>query len=155
MEIRSRDNKDPLFSIIIPCKEIQEADKCLVTCLSISENAEILVIPDIICGGLPAEKRNYAMSRARGKYYAFIDADAYPSQYWLGTAEYYLAKGYSAVCGAGIIPPNSPILEIASDLILRMMPCSYRVARKSPRIVSEFPTFNLIVRADRAPKFKP
>ena len=155
MGIRERNNEDPLFSIIIPCRHIWEADICVGYCSDLQENIEILAISDIVCSGFPAMKRNYGMSIAKGKYYAFIDSDAYPSQYWLGAAKYFLDKGYSAVCGAGIIPPNSPILERASDLILRMMPCSYRVVRKRPRIVSEFPTFNLIVRADRSPKFKP
>ena len=156
MGIRERNNEDPLFSIIIPCKEKEEARKCVEECRRYEDcGEEIMVVDDKTCAGLPADKRNWAMARAKGKYLAFIDSDGYPSYDWLSAARYFLAKGYSAVCGAGIIPPNSPILERASDLILRHLPCSYRVVRKRPSIVSEFPTFNLIVRADRAPKFKP
>jgi glycosyltransferase involved in cell wall biosynthesis len=95
---------------------------------------------------MPAEKRNLAIQLAKGDYYAFIDSDAYPPPNWLENSLKWLQKGWIGVCGAGVLPENAPILEQASDLVLRWMPFSYRVVRKPQRIVTDYPTFNLVVK---------
>lgn len=155
MVYTNRHSENPLFSIIIPCKTIDaDAIRCGNTCFSLRNNKEIFIVDDDDCPGLPATKRNWAMERAKGEYLAFIDSDAYPDTFWLDNALACLKGNVAAVCGPGLLPPNSSLLEQATDLVLKCMPYSYRVTRKKARFVSEFPTFNLIVRRDLAPKFK-
>ncbi len=55
-------------------------------------------------------------------------------------------KEIIGVCGPGILPADSSILEQTADLVLKCLPYSYRVTPKKQRIVKEFPTFNLIVK---------
>ena len=142
-------------SIIIPCKIIdQDVLKCVNACKALPNNVEIFVVDDNDCPGFPALKRNWAMQRATGDYLAFLDADAYPTEDWLNNAITYLKNGFVGVCGPGILPPHSPILEQAADLVFKYLPYNYRVTPKHARIVAEFPTFNLIVRKESAPKFE-
>ena len=147
--------EDPLFTIIVPCRKI-DADvlKCVFECLLQPVPTEIKVIDDITCPGYPAQKRNWAIERAKGKYLAFIDADAYPSRDWLPNSLLHFEAGFSGVCGPGILPAGSSILEHAVDLIYKCLPYGYRVTPRKQRVVKEFPTFNLIVRKDSAPLFK-
>jgi len=142
-------------TIIIPCKTInQEVLKCVNECKKLPNQTEIIVVDDNDCPGLPAAKRNWAIERASGGIVAFVDSDAWPAPDWLTNAIYYLNNGFSGVCGPGILPPDSSLLEQATDLVLRCLPYSYRVVPKKARVVAEFPTFNLIVKKDLAPRFK-
>jgi cellulose synthase/poly-beta-1,6-N-acetylglucosamine synthase-like glycosyltransferase len=117
-------------------------------------NKEIIVVSDEDCPGFPAVKRNWAMERTIGKYLAFIDSDAYPSYDWITNALILMQAGFAGICGPGVLPPGSSLLEQATDLVYSILPYSYRVRPAKQRIVAEFPTFNLIVRRDCAPKFK-
>jgi hypothetical protein len=155
MDNTDRQSEDPLFSIIIPCRYI-DADvvKCAWECGSLPVSKEIKIITDNVCPGYPAQKRNWAIERAKGKYLAFIDADAFPTRDWLTNSLIHFEAGFSGVCGPGIIPSGSSILEHATDLIYKCLPYAYRVTPRKQRIVAEFPTFNLIVRKDKAPRFK-
>lgn len=146
-----------LVSIIIPCKEMDSyTQRCLNFCEQVDyPNKEIMVVPDYLCPGFPATKRNWAMQRAKGTIFAFIDSDAYPSKDWLKNATDYLKlPKIAAVCGPGVLPPDAPLLEQATDLVYRWLPYSYRVTPKKQRLVKEFPTFNLIVKKAYAPQFK-
>lgn len=148
-------SENPLFTIIIPTKTITaDVLKCVWECERLPESKEIKVVTDIMCPGYPAQKRNWAMERARGKYIAFLDSDSYPSRFWLKNALDYLKMDFAGVCGPGILPEESSFLQKATDLLLRFLPYSYRVAQRDQRIVVEFPTFNLIVRNENLPKFK-
>jgi len=143
----------PEVSIIIPCKEIDAyAQRCFDICREMYPDYEILVIPDCIVPGYPAAKRNWAMKIARGKVFAFIDSDAYPAVNWLENALYWL-RFYPAVCGPGPLPYDAPQGERIIDLIYQMMPYAYRVIPMEPRVVAEYPTFNLVVRRDVATEF--
>ena len=140
-------------SIIIPTKEIDQYTKrCIDHCEKLIEDKEIIVIPDSICNGYPAAKRNLAMQLAVGDIFAFIDSDAYPSQEWLKNALYWL-RCYPAVCGPGILPPDAPFEEQVADQVHKWVFCPYRVTPKKPRIVTWHPTFNLIVRREVATQF--
>ena len=145
-------------SIIIPCKKIDDYIKrCEYHCVNVLETIpncvhEILVINDEVCPGYPAAKRNYAMVRARGDVFAFIDGDAYPSPDWLKNALYWL-QCYPAVCGPGVLPADAPMSERIADQVHKWVFCPYRVMPKSPRMVSWHPTFNLIVRREVATQF--
>jgi glycosyltransferase involved in cell wall biosynthesis len=113
---------------------------------------EILVITDRVYPGYPAGKRNYGMKMASGSIYAFIDSDAYPSEWWLQKALGWLDL-YEAVCGPGILPPDAPVRERIADVVFQLLPYSYRVYPRTQRRVAEYPTFNLIVKKEVATPF--
>jgi hypothetical protein len=152
MENISR-KSEPLVSIIIPCREVNEdVHKCFRECSMLPNKTEIIVVTDKECPGYPALKRNWAMARAKGDVYAFIDSDAFPHEHWLDNALRYLSS-FDAVCGPGVLPPDSPISEKAADLVFQWLPYSYRVVPGNPSIVAEYPTFNLVVRKSAATPF--
>ncbi len=141
-------------SIIVPCKsEDFYTRRCVKKCEDLYPEAELIVIPDEICRGYPAIKRNWAMDRARGNIFAFLDSDAYPTLGWLENALYWL-KHYPAVCGPGVLPYDAPQNERIADIVYQMLPYSYRVVPMEMRIVPEYPTFNLIVWRDAATEFE-
>ena len=142
------------FSIIIPCKELDfYAWRCVRHCKFLFPGAEIITIPDSVYPGYPALKRNWAMNKARGRYFAFIDSDAYPSERWLDKALFWLQL-HPAVCGPGVLPPNAPWQERVSDIVYQMLPFAERVVPLERRTLSEYPTFNLIVRREVATRFE-
>jgi len=144
---------NPIVSIIIPCKEVNDdVRKCVYECYKLKNNVEVILVTDHECPGYPALKRNWAMERAKGDIYAFIDSDAFPSEHWLDCALRYL-NSFDAVCGPGVLPPDSTISEKAADLVFRWLPYSYRVVPGNPSIVAEYPTFNLVVRREAATLF--
>lgn len=141
-------------SIIVPCKEIDDyTRRCILYCKTYCPDEELIVIPDSVCPGLPAVKRNFGMSFASGDVFAFLDSDAYPSKEWLKEALYHL-QFYSAVCGPGVLPPDAPFEELVADQVHKWMFCPYRVTPQAPRIVKWFPTFNLIVKREVATQFE-
>jgi 3-dehydroquinate synthetase len=78
-------------SVIIPCKTIDKyVERCVGYLEAMYPEVEIIVIPDSVCPGFPAGKRNMGMNLAKGNVYAFIDSDAYPSPEWLDVALFYL-----------------------------------------------------------------
>lgn len=144
---------EPLVSIVIPCREVNEdVQKCVYECYKLKNNVEVILVTDHECPGYPALKRNWAMERAKGDIYAFIDSDAFPAEHWLDNAIRYL-NSFDAVCGPGVLPPDSTISEKAADLVFRWLPYSYRVVPGNPSIVAEYPTFNLVVRREAATPF--
>ena len=149
-------NQTPLVSIIIPYKQRDKlVERCLYHILHQTyKDYEVIEVSDNEFLGFPADKRNWAISRARGDYLAYIDSDAYPSSDWLLNALFWLNKGYIGVCGAGVLPYDAPLLEQAADLVYKLLPFSYRVTPKKQRIVTDYPTFNLIVKKTDI-KFKP
>lgn len=141
------------ISIIIPTKKIDEnVRRCVEHLEKLPQDKEIIVIPDDVCPGFPALKRNWAMQRATGDIFAFIDSDAYPDKDWLKNALFWL-QCYSAVCGPGVLPPDAPMIEHVADQVHKWVFCPYRVTPKEQRIVPWHPTFNLIVKREVAPQF--
>lgn len=142
-----------MVSIIIPCREIDaDTKRCIEHCERLPEEKEIIVVPDSVCPGYPALKRNMAMRQAKGEVFAFIDSDAYPAPYWLDMALTHL-KDHDAVCGPGVLPPDADMGERAADLVLQNLPYAYRVVPRRPRVVAEYPTFNLVVKREAATEF--
>ena len=156
-----------MISIIIPCKGITEASKCIDECLNLDyDNYEIIVLPDYIqtipydsmvryiATGeiLPSHKRDIGIKEAKGDIVAFIDSDAYPDRDWLKEAQEALDLHtdfkVAGVCGPGIIPPDSPEKERTADWILRHLPRSYRVERHPAFFLDDYPTFNLIFKKE-------
>lgn len=144
-------------SIIIPCRVNDYVTQACVKSVenTIYPNKEIIVVTDNECVGYPATKRNWAMERATGEVYAFIDSDTIVSYDWLKNAMLYLTPYYAAVCGPGVLYPGATIYDKAADFVFRILPYSYRVAPKKEKTVAEYPTFNLIVWANKSVKFKP
>ena len=142
------------ISIIIPCRTIDDdVVRCVHHCKQLSQDKEIIVVPDWVVPGLPATKRNWAMQQAKGDIYAFIDSDAYPNPQWLEKALYWL-QTFKAVCGPGVLPPNAPYKERVADKVHSWLFCPYRVQQRKPQIVSWYPTFNLIVHKEVATDFE-
>lgn len=161
-----------MVSIIIPCRNVEEAKLCIEKCLKLDYPIfEVIVLPDeynyrlhlitephkfviIKPTGkiLPSRKRDIGIKEANGKYIAFIDADAYPDKKWLkiatGIFEKEKNKDIAGVCGPGLLPPDSSLKEKAADWILRMLPHSYRVVGQTKRCVEDYPTFNLIIKKE-------
>lgn len=136
------------ISVIVPYKTKDfRVEKCLKwLSYQTFRGFEVIEVSDKECDGLPAEKRNYGIYKSKGDILAFIDSDAYPSSDWLKIALLYLNQGYIGVCGPGVLPADSTLLEKASDLVLKYLPFSYRVTPQKERIVTDYPTFNLVVR---------
>ncbi len=141
--------KDPLVSIMIPCKEIDDlARECVDHCKSLDyPNFEILLLPDVEKEGLngvriiatgplpPGAKRNIGVMNSNGELCAFIDSDAYPRRDWLRNAVNYLKDPkVSAVGGPGITPKNATVMEKASGYVLS----SFMVGKLSNRYDSKY-----------------
>lgn len=137
-------------SIIIPTKEWDDnTKKCVEGCLAMDykDNLEIIVLDDETTGKVkPSVKRDIGIKQCKGEIVAFIDSDAYPSKQWISSAVNLFKNNIQAVCGPGILPPNSHWKEQVSDWVLRYLPYNYRVVPKQMRFVTDYPTFNLIVR---------
>ena len=122
----------PLVSILVPCKS---ADRLTRECLSHYakleyEPFEIVLLPDAPCavegtkvvptGSVtPGRKRNIGASVAKGKIFAYVDADAYPREDWLTNAIGHLMEdGVGAVGGPGLTPPDGNNFSLGQDVIL-------------------------------------
>lgn len=144
-------------SVIIPCKRMDDyAMRCHQHLIKLQANSnfeiEIIFVTDQDCPGFPAGKRNWAMQRAKGDIFAFIDSDAYPAKDWLKNALFYL-QCFDAVCGPGVLPPDAPYSEHIADQVHKWVFCPYRVKASPARVVSWHPTFNLIVKREVAGQF--
>lgn len=159
-----------MVTIIIPCRHIDEAKKCIEKCLELDYPIfEVIVLPDtydytaqfktgkhvfliVLPTGpiLPSRKRDRGILEANGDIVAFIDADAYPTSEWLYMATSVLEKDkdLGGVCGPGLLPPGSGHRERAADGILRLLPYSYRVFYRNEMYVDDYPTFNLLMRKE-------
>ena len=167
---------DERISIIIPCKEIDSlTEKCIQECLKLDyENFEILVLPDdseskkfsdekikIINTGKvkPALKRNLGMEKAEGKFFAFIDSDAYPEKNWLKNAIKYFEDGKIGIVGGPNLTPSEANLdEKISGYVLSNFwvsgPANIRYCVDENQIVKELPSCNYISRKEISPKYK-
>ena len=154
------------FSIIIPCKEIDNyVEECMSHCLNLNHNNyEIILLPNektnkkykktkIIPTGKvkPSIKRNIAAKESKADVLAFIDSDAYPDKDWLKNAEKYLKKEkIGAVGGPNLTPENDNILQKASGDILSSSltgrsSIRYKIMNK-PLFVKELPSCNLLIK---------
>ncbi len=114
---------------------------------------KVKFISDASTKNKPAEKRDLAMKHAKGQIYAFIDDDAYPSENWLmAAAPYFGDKDIAAVGGPGITPDDADIMEKASGWVTASpvggFGSTYRFLPQNKREVDDFPSMNLIVRAE-------
>jgi cellulose synthase/poly-beta-1,6-N-acetylglucosamine synthase-like glycosyltransferase len=126
-------NKNPMISIIIPCRKIDNYTReCIEYCKKLDyDNYEIIVLPDnsneniegvnIIPTGnvTPGKKRNLGIKNAKGEILAFIDSDAKPERGWLRNAIlYFKDPEIVAIGGPGITPAEDSLMQKASGYIL-------------------------------------
>lgn len=152
-------------SIVVPVKTFNKnLDQCLSRCLNLNfSNFELICLPDnsfnydnkvnIIATGPigPSEKRDLALKKARGKYLAFIDDDAYPCKNWLKFAiRHFDDDQVAAVGGPGVTPKEDSPLQKASGYIYESFWGSgsavNRYLQKKEKEVDDWPSCNLIVR---------
>ncbi|MBU3610985.1 glycosyltransferase [Polynucleobacter wuianus] len=160
---------DPLFSIIIPVKEIndyvketigkiQELDEsCWEVLLLPNEDAEnlwaldrrITIRPTGRVG--PADKRDFGSGLANGEYLVFFDDDSYPRSDYLNVAlKYFEAHSVSAIGGPGITPKSDSFWQKVSGAVFLSAltggaPERYLSLGKSRR-VDDWPSVNFIVK---------
>ena len=99
----------------------------------------------------PAQKRNIGAEKSEGEILAFIDDDAYTSPKWLTKAnEIFKNNKIDAVCGPGVLPPNTNLWEKTFDQILNSNLGSggftYRFTKQKARYVDDFPSMNFLIR---------
>jgi len=164
-------NRSPEFSIIIPFKTwSKDLDECLDAISRLHpKNFEVLLVPDnpcalptrfdqlaleiIVSGSVsPAIKRDQGAARARGKYLAFIDDDAYPEPTWLAVASeaFENSAETGAIGGPGITPKTDPFwARVSGAVFLSRLSGGFpeRYLPLAPaRFVDDWPSVNLIVR---------
>lgn len=125
--------KNPLVSIIIPCKDIDDyARECVKHCKQLNyDSYEIILLPDdsreviegvkVIATGPvpPGVKRNVGVENSRGEFCAFIDSDAYPRSDWLANAvKYFENPKVAGVGGPGLTPEADGSRQKAGGYVL-------------------------------------
>lgn len=143
-------------SVIVPYKVMNiEVKRCRYFCEEFLPEAELIFVSDEDCPGLPSSKRNWAMQRAKGDIFAFLDSDAFPSPGWIKNALYWL-QCFPAVCGPGVLPPEDGFgMQMVADKVHQWVFAPWRVKAMKPRLVPWHPTFNLIVKREVATRFDP
>jgi len=126
-------SSNPLVSIIIPCKDIDDYTReCIKHCEQLDyDNYEIILLPDdskeligdvkIIPTGpvSPGKKRNIGVQNSQGEFCAFIDNDAYPRRDWLANALEYLGNPeVGGVGGPGVTPEADALSQKAGGYVL-------------------------------------
>src|SRR3989344_251709 len=167
--------KLPKISIIIPCKRIDsKTKKCIEECLNLNyKDFEILVLPDnynkkkkypkivkVISTGKvkPAFKRNKGMKEAKGKFFGFIDSDAYPKKDWLkNVIKYFKDERIGIVGGPNLTPPESGFWEkvfgytLANFFVTGKANIRYKIVEN--QYTHELPSCNYIAKKEASSKY--
>lgn len=163
-------NKTPKISIVIPLYVISDRFFSDLERFGDLEypNYEILIICDrkvditvpkarLILTGIkntgPAEKRDIALTKAKGEILAFIDDDAYPDRNWLTNAViHFQDKKIAAVGGPGITPAEDSYWPQLTGLVYSSFFCGgfarHRFIKEKARFIEDYPAYNLLVRKD-------
>jgi cellulose synthase/poly-beta-1,6-N-acetylglucosamine synthase-like glycosyltransferase len=165
------ESRKPLVSIVIPLKKVTRlVKKELIPALSRQtfKDFEVILLPDKVDTNLtlpkfvrvyatypktrPADKRDFGVTKARGKILAFIDDDVLPSKLWLQSAVNCFTnhKKAVAVCGPGITSKDDSLRAQVSGYVWSSWIGAggagiYRCKPQKVRKVDDFPTFNLLV----------
>jgi len=164
----SMKKKQPLISIVIPLYKVApQFYEAVYKCLELNySNYEIIIgidkginlplrHPKVIFMKTrqsrtgPGEKRDLAISKAKGEYIAFLDDDSYPDRNWLKKALLHLQKQkVEVVCGPGLTPPANGFSQKLTGAILASYfgsgPFYFRFIKATPRYVDDYPAYNLI-----------
>lgn len=130
----------PDYEILIICDQLVEIDVPKVK----------LILTKLKNTG-PAQKRDIALFRARGKILAFIDDDAYPDKKWLINAvKHFLDRNIAAVGGPGVTPPEDSYWSQLTGLVYSSLFCGgharHRFNKEKARFIEDYPAYNLFVR---------
>jgi len=166
-----------IISIIIAVKTRQKnLDECVAKCLGLDcPEFEILILPDADIGTVPAlakilstkgtvpikiiptgpvspaQKRDIALSYAKGEILAFLDDDAYPKKDWLKNAiNNFSDPRVAAVGGPAVTAENDDVKQKASGLVYSSPLVSgkyvYRYLPRKRREVDDYPSCNFLIR---------
>lgn len=161
----------PRFSVVIPAHRDGPAlRRCIGACVAQEyPDFEVVVVSDRPLGPLPdgvvlveteassdtspAVKRDAAFPRTTGDVIAYIDDDAYPRADWLARAAGVLEdERVQAVGGPGVTPPESTWAERVGGAVYESPAGSaflrYRFLPQAPRLVADYPAYNLFVRRE-------
>lgn len=160
------------FSILIPLhRDTPAFARCIAACLDLEhDDFEVLVVSDhpmplpadprvvaVLTGSAtdtsPAEKRDAGAQHAGGEAIAYLDDDAEPAPDWLMVAERAFADtAVGAIGGPGVTPPHQGWREQTGGAVyespLGSGPLQYRFTPRAPRVVDDYPAYNLIVRTE-------
>ena len=158
----------PKVSIIVPCAAIgQYAIECVARCNELDyPDWELLLLPDdsanaeyvagariVVTGPVgPSQKRDIGAGLATGEVLAFLDDDAFPQPNWLRNAvPWFTDESVVGVGGPAVTPSSDALREQASGAIYESLlgggPHVYRYSPRKPRVIDDYPTCNLLVRA--------
>jgi len=164
-------------SIIIAVKTWQKnLEECIGNCLQLDyPEFEIIILPDADIGAVPplakilsakgtvpiiviptgplspAQKRDIALSYAKGEILAFLDDDAYPPKDWLKNAINNFSDPFvAAVGGPAVTPENDDLKQKASGRVYSSFLVSgkyaYRYLPKRRIEVDDYPSCNFLIR---------
>lgn len=162
----------PLVSIIIPLYVICDRFfddlvkfnridypnyEILLVCdkkVKVSNIKNIRIIPTGRKHTGPAEKRDIALSYAKGKICAFIDDDAYPDPLWVSVAirHFIRNKDIIAVGGPGITPQDDKHLAQLGGLVYESdytsggLKMRFASVGNRSKEVDDWPAYNLFIR---------
>jgi glycosyltransferase involved in cell wall biosynthesis len=163
---------EPLVSVLVVAPELNDyGRRCLAALLALEDDLEVIFVPDepttaaidprveVVPSGADVttgRKRQLGLERARGKYVALIDDDAYPHPDWLASALAVIEADDSiaAVAGPTLTPPDDSEMEklggrvYASPLVSG--PHRWRYAVTRPADVDDAPSVNLVLRRAEA-----
>lgn len=161
-------NKLPKISIVIPLyvicdrffedlEKFRDLDYPDYEILIICDRKVDINVPNakLILTGIkntgPAEKRDIALTNAKGEILAFIDDDAYPDRKWLFNAvAHFKDKSIAAVGGPGITPPEDSYWPQLTGLVYSSFFCGgfarHRFIKEKARFIEDYPAYNLLVR---------
>ena len=124
---------DPLVSIIIPCKEVDNYTReCIEYCSRlVYSNFEIILLPDYFTQAIddvkviatgpvsPGIKRNKGVESSNGEFCAFIDNDAFPRSDWITNAlKHFEDQQVGGVGGPGLTPDEDGFMQKAGGFVL-------------------------------------
>lgn len=159
------DSVKKTFSIIVPFREVGDYEReCIHALEKQKGNFEIILLPDskikekfdkskVYHTGpvKPSVKRNMGVSKAKGKYIAFIDSDAYPRKDWMkNTLKYLKDERVGILGGPNIQPENDSVMQKAGGDVLSSPlgagSFSMRYSIKESKDVTELPSCNMFIR---------
>ena len=161
------------FTIIIPCINFKDVKKSLINIRKLYKTVKIIVclnqkmkptkdrnlyFINTKAKGI-GEKRNLAVKKAKTKYLAFIDSDAYPSKGWLESNQKLIEnKKIGIIAGPHIDPikqtlEESIIGQVKKSFIITMNPSLQKKNQEKKRFVSFMPSCNWIMKKKNFLKF--
>ena len=153
------------FTIIIPCISFNDVKKSLINIKKIYKTVKIIVclnekinktkdknlyVIHTTAKGI-GKKRNLAVKKAKTKYLAFIDSDAYPSNGWLESNIKLINNKEIGIIAGPHMDPNKQTFEekiigqIKKSFIITMNPHLQKKNNNKKKIISFMPSCNWVM----------